>query len=199
MSLNFKYAYFHVPILKVHRKCLHGCSVQLFALLRPNLIFRPKNIGTSFGSREIVLKAFHCRVASAMPGSGIGNVHAMFGGIQVHTAAVCVCYSDAAGGHTLSKQRLSRELCEAICLAYTQQGLALRLGFRAHSTWSVAVSMTVLRGLSVEDICPATSWSSPSPFVRFYMLDMTRASIGHSVLESGAQLLTRCENRLSFF
>jgi len=51
---------------------------------------------------------------------------------------------------------------------------------RAHSTWSVAISMAVVRGLSVEDICEVASWSSPSPFVR-YRLDITWGSIGHCV------------------
>jgi len=87
-----------------------------------------------------------------------------------------VCYSDAARGHALSKQRLSRWLCEAISLVYTQQVLAPPLGFGAHSTRSVAVSLAVLRGVAVEDILAfgLWSWSSPSPFVRFYLLDMTR-------------------------
>ena len=56
---------------------------------------------------------------------------------------------------------------------------------KAHSTRSVAASTALLKGVSVEDICAAASWSSPGPFVRFYMLDMSRGSLGNSVLESG--------------
>ena len=37
-----------------------------------------------------------------------------------------------------SKQRLSGWTCEGVRLAYTGQGLAPPLGFRAHSTWGVA-------------------------------------------------------------
>jgi len=68
-----------------------------------------------------------------------------------------VCYSDDARGRALSKQWLSRWLCQAICLAYTQQGLAPPLGVRAHSTWSVAVSPAVLGGVAVEDMCAVAS------------------------------------------
>jgi len=60
-------------------------------------------------------------------------------------------------GAALSKQRLSRWLYDAICLAYNQQGLVPPLGVRAHSTRSVAVSTAVLGGVAVEDICAAAS------------------------------------------
>ena len=46
----------------------------------------------------------------------------------------------------------------------------------------MAVSTALLRGVSVEDLCAAASWSSPGPFIRFYMLDMSRGSLGNSVL-----------------
>lgn len=178
--------------LSVSPSCLMLNEDGSFALLRPNPAFLPKNINSSFRSRDIVLKAFH-----PLP-------HASEAEAELHllcpvralamyvkrsaafrsTQQLFVCYSDACRGRALSKQRLSRWICEGVCLAYSQQGLAPPLGVKAHSTRGVAASTALLSGVSVEDICAAASWSSPDPFVRFYMLDMSRGSFGHSVLES---------------
>ncbi|KAL3056695.1 hypothetical protein OYC64_019221 [Pagothenia borchgrevinki] len=37
----------------------------------------------------------------------------------------------------------------------------------------MAVSTALFNGVSVEDICTAASWSTPGPFIRSYLLDMS--------------------------
>lgn len=93
-----------------------------------------------------------------------------------------VCHGANALGRPLSKQRLSHWLCEGIETAYEAAGRTMPHGVRAHSTRGVAASTALLRGIGVEDICAAASWSSPSPFIRFYLLDMSSNSLARSVL-----------------
>ncbi len=50
---------------------------------------------------------------------------------------------------------------DAISLAYEVRGLSSPLSIRAHSTWSVASSQALFRGVSLEDICVVAEWSSP--------------------------------------
>ena len=179
--------------LSVSPSCLLLNEDSSFALLRPNPAFLPKNINSSFRSRDIVLKAFHPPPHSSEAEAELHllcpvRALAMYVNRSAafrSTQQLFVCYSDASRGRALSKQRFSRWVCEGVCLAYSRQGLAPPLGVKAHSTRSVAASTALLKGVSVEDICAAASWSSPGPFVRFYMLDMSRGSLGNSVLESG--------------
>ena len=179
--------------LSVSPSCLLLNEDSSFALLRPNPAFLPKNINSYFRSRDIVLKAFHPPPHSSEAEAELHllcpvRALAMYVNRSAafrSTQQLFVCYSDASRGRALSKQRFSRWVCEGVCLAYSRQGLAPPLGVKAHSTRSVAASTALLKGVSVEDICAAASWSSPGPFVRFYMLDMSRGSLGNSVLESG--------------
>ena len=39
------------------------------------------------------------------------------------------------------------------------------------------LSTALLKGVSVEDVCAAGSWSSPSPVVHLYIFDMSRGSL----------------------
>jgi len=52
-------------------------------------------------------------------------------------------------------------------------GLLPPVGLPAHSTRSLATSWALFRGLSVQDVCAAASWSSPLTFVSFYMMDVS--------------------------
>ena len=139
-------------------------------------------------SRDIVLKAFHPPPHSS---EAEAELHLLCPvrapGARPRSAPrnSCLCVIATLAG-ALSKQRFPRWICEGVCLAYARQGLAPPLGVKAHLTRGVAASMALLRGVPVEDICAAASWSSPRPFARFYMLDMSRGSLGNSVLESGA-------------
>src|SRR4029434_4954509 len=55
---------------------------------------------------------------------------------------------------------------------------------RAHSTRGVSSSWALLKGVSVEEICKAASWSSRHTFIRFYMLDVAEPSFLHGVLQA---------------
>ena len=72
----------------------------------------------------------------------------------------------------VSKQSLSRWIVDAIALAYTVKGLQCPLGVRAHSTRGVASSWAWSSGISLQDICMAAGWASPSTFIRFYNLEV---------------------------
>lgn len=54
-------------------------------------------------------------------------------------------------------------------------------GIRAHSTRGVSSSVALHGGMTVDDICTAASWSSHCSFVRFYLRDVSRLSLTHSL------------------
>lgn len=83
-----------------------------------------------------------------------------------------VCFGDRTKGSSVSKQRLSRWIVEAVALCYSSMGLECPIGVRAHSTRGMASSWAWSSGVSIKDICEAAGWSSPSTFVRFYNLDI---------------------------
>lgn len=83
-----------------------------------------------------------------------------------------VCFGGRTKGSSVSKQRLSRWIVEAIALCYSSMGLECPIGVRAHSTRGMASSWAWSSGVSIKDICEAAGWSSPSTFVRFYNLDI---------------------------
>ena len=189
--------------LSVSPSCLLLNEDSSFALLRANPAVLPKNINSSFRSRDIVLEAFHPPPHSSEAEAELhllcpARALAMYvkrSAAFRSTQQLFVGYSDASRGRALSKQRFRVRvrvswIGEVVCLAYARQGLAPPLGVKAHSTRGVATSTALLRGVPVEDICAAASWSSTGPFVRFYMLDMTRGSLCNSVLESGAPSTT---------
>ena len=86
----------------------------------------------------------------------------------------------------ISKQRLSHWIVEAIVLAYTRMGRDPPAGLRAHSTRGIATSWALFKGVSVQDICAAASWATPSTFARFYRLDVTAPPLAHAVLGVGS-------------
>ncbi|KAK5928475.1 hypothetical protein CgunFtcFv8_013535 [Champsocephalus gunnari] len=85
-------------------------------------------------------------------------------------------------GKPVTKQRLSHWIVEAIALAYTSQNLQAPSGLRAHSTRGLATPWALFKGVSIQDICAAASWSSPLTFVRFYRLDVSAPSVTRAVL-----------------
>lgn len=73
-------------------------------------------------------------------------------------------------GLPVTKQRLSCWIVDAIALAYTSAGLQCPIGVRAHSTRAMAFSWAWSSAISIDEICAATGWSSPSTISRFYNL-----------------------------
>src|SRR4029434_2841658 len=78
----------------------------------------------------------------------------------------------------------SSRIVEAIVLSYKSLSLDPPEKLHAHSTRGVSSSWALLKGVSVEDIGKAASWSSRHTFIRFYMLDVAEPSFLHSVLRA---------------
>lgn len=180
--------------LSVHPSCLLLRGDCSGAVLKPNPSFVPKNIRSSFRSRIIQLEAFHppphgdsreAKLHLLCPVRALTYYVDRTAAVR-NTDQLFVCYDDRMAGRALSKKRLAKWLCEGICSAYAQAGREPPTVVRAHSTRSVATSTALFSGTSVEDICTAASWSSPCPFIRFYLLDMS-GSFSRSVLTVGAQ------------
>ncbi|XP_061094957.1 uncharacterized protein LOC133126631 [Conger conger] len=179
--------------LSVHPDCL-SFSGSDRVVLRPNPAFTPKVITTSFRSRVLDLVAFkpppHDDEEDAMLHK-LCPVRAL--SIYVRRSQpirqadqLFVCYGAAAKGKPVTAQRFSHWLTDAINWAYECMGLPPLSEVRAHSTRSMAASRALFKGVSVQDICTAASWSSPCAFVRFYLLDASTPSVAHAVLSSAS-------------
>ncbi|KAL3060782.1 hypothetical protein OYC64_015181 [Pagothenia borchgrevinki] len=180
--------------LSVHPSCLLIRGDQSGATLRPNPSFVPKSLRSEFRSRAIQLGGF-----SLPPHGGAREaklhllcpVRALAYYVERtatlrRTEQLFVCFGGGVTGKALSKKRLAGWLCETIAHAYKQAGRACPMGVRAHSTRAVAASTALFSGVSVEDICTAASWSTPGPFIKFYLLDMS-GSFSSSVLAVATQ------------
>ena len=180
--------------LSVNPSCLLIRGDRSGATLRPNPAFVPKNIRSSFRSRDIHLEAFHlpphgdpsqAKLHLLCPVRALAYYVERTASVR-STQQLLVCYGDGVVGKALSKNRLARWLCECISAAYDRAGRTPPAGIRAHSTRAVAASAALFSGASVEDICTAASWASPWPFIRFYLLDVS-GSFSGSVLSVGTQ------------
>ncbi len=94
-----------------------------------------------------------------------------------------VCFGGKNKVTAITKQRMSHWIVEAISMAYEVCGLTSPIGVRAHSTRAMSSSQALFKGSSLEDICAAAGWSSPSTFIKFYSLDV-RTAPGSQVLSS---------------
>ncbi len=103
-----------------------------------------------------------------------------------------VCFGSKNKGCAVTNQCMSHWLVEAISLAYEARGIASPLRIQAHSTRVVASSQAFLNGASMDDICAAAGWSSPSTFVKFYSLDV-RMAPGSWVLSAWADAFFRSQ------
>ena len=177
--------------LSVNPSCL---LIRGDRTLKPNPAFVPKNIRSSFRSRIIQLEAFHppphgnsreVKLHLLCPVRALTHYVNRTATVR-NTEQLLVCYGDGMAGRALSKKRLAGWLRECISAAYSQAGREPPPVVRAHSTRSVATSAALFSGASVEDICMAASWSSPCPFIRFYLLDVS-GSFSRSVLTVGSQ------------
>ncbi|CAJ0929554.1 unnamed protein product [Ranitomeya imitator] len=93
-------------------------------------------------------------------------------------------------GHGVTKATLSRWIREAIHLAYSSKVKDPPEGLKAHSARAVSSSWAENKDISIELICKAATWSSPSTFYRHYRLDLSSASdlaFGRAVLSTQLQ------------
>lgn len=176
--------------LSVAPSCLRIQGDGSSAILRPNPAFTPKSITSSFRSRVITLDGFfpppHKSEEEATshllcPVRALSCYVARTAALR-RSQRLFVHYREHSQGHPLSKQRLSHWLCEAVSQAYLSSGMDPPGSIRAHSTRGISSSTALHGGMTVEDICTAASWSSPCSFIRFYLRDVSRFSMTHSVL-----------------
>ena len=96
-----------------------------------------------------------------------------------------VCFgAGTRRGGPLSKQRLAHWIVDAIGVAYASSGKVPPEGVKAHSTRGVSTSWALFKGVSVEDMCSAASWSSHHTFVKYYSLDVAGSRFASAVLSS---------------
>lgn len=181
--------------LSVHPACAQfapdGSKVRLY----PNAAYVPKVLPRSYQAMAIELFAFspppfvneeqrrlHCLCPVRALRMYIARTQEFRQSDQLF-----VCFANPARGKALSKQRLSHWIVEAIAQAYSSKGLSLPEGLRAHSTRGMAASWALFKGVPIEQVCSAASWSSPHTFVRFYRLDVVAPTVAQSVLSSGAR------------
>ena len=98
------------------------------------------------------------------------------------TNQLFISYDTRQKGSAVARSTLSRWIVEAISLAYTSAGVPVPEGLKAHSTRAVASSWAFARGASVQEVCLAANWSSPTTFAVFYSLDVAASSVPHAVL-----------------
>ena len=181
--------------LSVHQSCMVFSDDNRKVTLRPNPAYQPKSIGAGFRSSVIHLEAFRPppsseaeerQLLTLCPIRTLRSYVERTRGLRTSNQLL-VCHGDRSRGKPLSKNRLSHWIVDAIALAYAAMGVTPPEGIKAHSTRGVAASWALLRGVSVEDMCAAASWSSHHTFVRYYCLDMTGVSFAHTVLSASRE------------
>lgn len=97
-----------------------------------------------------------------------------------------ISFQLATLGHKVSSSIVGRWFRATIASAYDIHSLPVPPRITAHSTHSAATSTAWSTQASLEDICRAATWSSLSPFIRHYKLDVyasAEAAFGRRVLQ----------------
>ena len=139
-------------------------------LLKPHLAFVPKNLVVAHTPVELV--AFHPPPFATAEDERLHclcPVRALWLYCQKTQAGrsssqLFVSYDPGRQLKAVAKATLSRWILDAIKLAYASGGAPVPEGLRAHSTRGVSASWALSRGASVQEICAAANWSSPSTF-----------------------------------
>ncbi|ETE72882.1 Zinc finger protein, partial [Ophiophagus hannah] len=87
------------------------------------------------------------------------------------TEAMFVSFSPSHLGNKASLPTLSRWIRACIAQTYKSVALPVPKGLTAYSTRSTVTSAAWATQTSLEEICRAATWASPSPFIRHYHLD----------------------------
>ena len=97
-----------------------------------------------------------------------------------------VSWGTKTKGKPVTTVTISNWIVEAIRQAYTSQGVEPPQALRAHSTRGMAASWALYKGVSIQEVCTAASWSTPSTFATYYNLDVAAPSLAHAVLGAAA-------------
>ena len=183
-----------IHALSVNPLCMQFSRGDTKVLLKPNPVFTPKVLSSSLSYHPIELYAFYPPPFSSEEQEKLNTlcpVRALRAYVD-RTAGIrksdqlFVSWAKPRVGKPITKHRLSHWIVEAITLAYSSKGLTAPAGLRAHSTRGMAASWALFKGVPMEQICAAASWSSPHTFVKFYKLDVTAPTLAHSVLAVGS-------------
>ncbi|XP_039181405.1 zinc transporter ZIP11 isoform X2 [Crotalus tigris] len=103
-----------------------------------------------------------------------------------NSEALFVSFHPSSRGQKVSASTIGRWIRACITGAYQSESLLVPRRVTAHSTNSAATSAAWATQASIEDVCRAATWSSPSPFIRHYKLDKfasAEASFGRGILQ----------------
>ena len=163
-------------------------------VLYPNPSFIPKILKTEYRAQQIVLEAFYpapvteeeMRLHRLCPVRAL-DAYVTRTAPTRKDQQLFVGYGEPKVGQKVSSQTVMHWLCEGITLAYTGAGMGPPGKVKGHSTRAIGASAALFKGTTVGDICAAATWSSPSPFQRFYLRDMASTSVAHSVLATAVR------------
>ena len=160
--------------LSVSPACLEFGPNDSKVILKPRHGYVPKSLNTPFRAQVISLSALPSEEGDSSCLCPVRALRAYVSRSAVfrQTEQLFVSFSGRSKGAAVSKQSLSRWVVDAIALAYTTKGFQCPLGVRAHSTRGVASSWAWSSGISLQEICMAAGWASPSTFIRFYNLEV---------------------------
>lgn len=100
--------------------------------------------------------------------------------------ALFVSFHPSSMGHKVSPSTVGRWIKACIATAYENQARPVPPRVLPHSTRSAATSAAWATQASILDICRAATWTSLSPFIRHYKIDVyasAEASFGRRVLQ----------------
>ncbi|XP_070803767.1 uncharacterized protein [Pituophis catenifer annectens] len=100
--------------------------------------------------------------------------------------ALFVSFLPGSLGLKVSSATIGRWIRACIASAYQAQAIPVPNSITAHSTRSAATSAAWATQASLEEVCRAATWSTPSPFIRHYKIDTfasAEASFGRRVLQ----------------
>src|SRR4029434_4688885 len=160
--------------------------------MRPNAAYTPKVVVTPFRNQVIELAVFSPPPFASAEEERLNKlcpVRALCCYVERTVAfrqsdQLFVCFGARAKGRPLSKPSLSRWIVEAIVLFYKSLSSDPPGEVAGALYAGVSSSWALLKGVSLEDICKAASWSSRHTFIRFYMLDVAEPSFLHGVLQA---------------
>ncbi|XP_077120915.1 uncharacterized protein LOC143775974 [Ranitomeya variabilis] len=148
-------------------------------VLKPDPAYLPKVASHFHRSQEIVLPSFLPNPSNAKEEllHTLDVRRCLLEYITVTNAwkredALFLSFQGPRKGLRVSKFTLAKWIREAISLAYTAGGGPAPQNLRAHSTRAMATSWAERSGVSIDQICKAATWSSPSTFFKHYRLDL---------------------------
>ena len=178
----------------VQKECMRIHGDLSRAVLYPNPSFVPKIMKAEYMARKMVLEAFYPdpvtkvekRLHKLCPVRAL-DIYVTRTAPSRKDQQLFVGYGVPKIGQKVSSQTVAKWMCAGITLAYEGAGMTLPGKVKGHSTRAIGASAALFKGVAVGDICDAATWSSPSPFQRFYLRDMASTSVAHSVLATARQ------------